>query len=145
MPLLALVLVLLQAKQAPDFYLFLDKCTTTIAALSLADDSLKTVPGDGVSNACTRRGTSIACEIAFKDGATSQRGSNTVQYTVRVDSPPLLVFTDDVSADYFVVDTSAHAAVLMTRIVGKNFAGTKVCQGLFTTQSEMEEMKKQKK
>jgi hypothetical protein len=54
------------------------------------------------------------------------------------------MFADDKTGEMFAVNTVAHAAVLVTRVVQKEFAGGKVCHGLFATQSEMEGLKKKK-
>ena len=144
LPGLGLFLLLLQAGQRapePDFHLLMQKCSTTVGYLVLSDDSLKTVEGTPTQNACTRRGKSVSCRIGFADQSPGIKGS-TAEYSVILDSPPLLVFADQDSGDFFAIDTAQHAAVVITRVLDKKFAGTKVCHGLFATQSEMEAVSK---
>jgi hypothetical protein len=141
---LGLFLLLFQAGQQtaePDFHLVMQKCSTTVGYLALSDEGLKTVEGTPTTNACTRRGKSVSCRIAFADQSQGMKGS-TAQYTIILDSPPLLLFADEHSGDFFAVDTTQHAAVVITRVLDKQFAGTKVCHGLFATQSEMEALRK---
>jgi hypothetical protein len=121
----------------------MQKCSTTVGYLVLSDESLKTIEGTPVTNACTRRGKAVSCQLAFQDGGQGLKGSS-ANYTVSLDSPPMLLFSDQESGDWIMVDTTKHAAVIITRVVDQQFAGAKVCQGIFATQSEMETIKKRK-
>jgi hypothetical protein len=122
----------------PDFYLVMQKCSTTLGTLTTSADGLKTVEGDPFATACTRNSRRLSCRMAFGD----QSPDKVVEYTVTLDMPPLLMFADEHGGDFFVVDTVQHRAVVMTRIVSERYAGTKVCQGLFTTDSEVEAVRK---
>jgi len=41
--------------------------------------------------------------------------------------------------DYYVIDLNQHAATLITRVMDPKFAGAKVCQGVYMTESERRE------
>jgi hypothetical protein len=141
--LVALALPVLPAgapEREPDFYLMMQKCSTTVGYLVLSDASLKTVEGTPALNTCTRNGKSISCMLEFKDGSPPKRA----EYEVDLDSPPMLYFMDSQHGDWIAVDTAAHAAVVITRIVGEKYVGSKVCHGMFATQSEMTALQKRK-
>jgi len=125
----------------PDFYLVMKQCSTTVGYLVLSSESLKTVQGEPVTNVCTRRGKAVSCQLSFQGESNGLQG-NSANYTISIDSPPLLLFSDGLAGDWIMVDTVKHAAVIITRVVDKQFAGAKVCQGIFATQSEMDALKK---
>jgi hypothetical protein len=86
-------------------------------------------------------GKQIACEMVFVDGSKGTKGQ-TANYTVTIDSPPQLWFSDDRAADFIAVNTTNHAAVMITRVADQQFIGSKVCHGMFATQSELEALRK---
>jgi hypothetical protein len=55
---------------------------------------------------------------------------NATEYTITLDSPPLLIFANEHSGDLVAVDTAQHAAVMVFRVLDKQLAGTKVCHGV---------------
>lgn len=124
----------------PDFYLLGKKCQTTVGYMVLSDESLKTVEGTPVQNACTRTGKKITCQLVFSDGGEGHKGTS-AEYKIILDSPPLLYFTDENGGDWIAVHTTNHTAVIVTRVVGQQFVGSKVCHGIFATQSEMEALR----
>jgi hypothetical protein len=127
----------------PDFYLLMTECQTTVGALVRSDESLKTVEGTPVRNACVRTGKEITCRLVFADGEKGLKGES-AKYTIVLDSPPDLYFTDEYGGDWVSVNTANHRAVLLTRVLGQRFAGSKVCHGFFTTQSEIESLEAQR-
>ena len=129
---------------AADFYLLFENCRTTVGYLVLSDQSLKSVEGAGFLMGCTRMSNSIRCETEFIDGSAGHKG-NVAEYKVDLDSPPLLIFTDEKMADYFVIDLNQHAATIITRVIDRKFAGAKVCQGMYLTESELKALPKQRK
>lgn len=127
---------------AADFYLYFESCRITVGYLVLSNESLKTFDGDGSLTTCTRISQSIRCEFEFPGGSKGYRNSD--EYKVHVESPPLLIFTNANMTDYYVIDLNQHAATLITRIMDPKFAGAKVCQGVYMTESERRELEKSK-
>lgn len=129
----------------PDFHLLLEKCKTTVVYLVLSDESLKTVDGEPVYDACTRKSRQIACAVTFLGGGKSLNSkTQTVDYSVVLDSPPLLHFADERYADYFAVNLSEHSVVLVSRVLFEKGLGPKVCHGLFATDDEMKALGQRK-
>jgi len=129
---------------AADFYLYFEKCKITVGYLILSNESLKTFDGDGSLTACTRIAQTIRCEFEFPAGI-SKGYRNSDEYKVDIETPPLLVFTNANMSDYYVIDMSQHAATLITRLMDQKFAGAKVCQGTYMTESERKALEKTKK
>ena len=125
---------------AADFYLHFDSCRITVAYLVLSNQSLKTFDGDGSLTTCTRVSQSIRCDFEFPGGSKGYRNSD--EYKVHVESPPLLIFTNTNMSDYYVIDLNQHAATLITRVMDPKFAGAKVCQGVYMTETERRELEK---
>lgn len=131
---------LLQASDA-DFYLLMNECSTTVGYTVLSDvGGLKTLDGTTMTNACSRTEQRIRCALIFDDGSEG----TIAEYRIFMDTPPRLMFTDDTAADWFMIDTSAHAVVMVTRVVGEQFAGAKVCQGVFATREELQALERDK-
>lgn len=128
---------------AADFYIHFDSCRITVGYLVLSNESLKTFDGDGSLTICTRVSQSIRCQFEFPSGSKADRNSDL--YKVHLETPPLLIFTNENMSDYYVVDLSQHAATLITRVMDRKFAGAKVCQGTYMTESERRELEKSKK
>ena len=99
--------------------------------------ALKIIDGDVTIMACNRRSNNISCDFTFK----GQSKKTNVQYQVTLDSPPLLHFSTKDGSEYVAIDTSQHAAVVITRVLETQFAGSKVCQGLYATAFEMKNLK----
>ena len=128
---------------AADFYIKFDKCSITVGYLVLSNESLKTVSGDGSLTVCTRNGQAIHCDFSFS--GDSKGFTDSGDYTVRIESPPLFIFTNTNMSDYYVIDQVQHAATLITRVMDPKYAGAKVCNGTYMTESERKLDKPEKK
>lgn len=127
---------------AADFYLNFQSCRITVGYLVLSNESLKTLDGDGSLTTCTRISQSIRCGFEFPSGSKGNRNSD--EYKVYIETPPLLIFTNANMSDYYVIDQVQHAATLISRVMDPKFAGAKVCQGTYMTESERKELDKSK-
>jgi hypothetical protein len=94
--------------------------------------------------ACTRASGKLDCQLGFSGGGEGIKG-NSVQYNIDLDSPPTLMFSDARRSDFFIVDLNEHAAAAITRIVDTRFAGSKVCHGMYLTESELKALKEHRK
>jgi hypothetical protein len=121
----------------PDFFVDFSSCKIVVGYLVLSDESLKIMDGDMTVMACNRRSNNISCDLTFR--GSSQK--NIVQYQVTLDSPPFLHFSTKNGSEYVAIDTSQHAAVVITRVLETQFAGSKICQGLYATAFEMKNLK----
>jgi hypothetical protein len=121
----------------PDFYIDFSSCKIIVGALVLSNESLKIIDGDLTIMACNRRSNNISCDFTFK----GQSKKTNIQYQVTLDSPPILHFSTRDGSEYIAIDTSQHAGVVINRVLDTNFAGSKVCQGLYTTAFEMKNLK----
>jgi hypothetical protein len=121
----------------PDFFVDFSSCKIAVGYLVLSDESLKIVDGEMTVMACNRKSNNISCEFTFKEQSKKVQ----VQYQVTLDSPPLLHFSTNDGSEYVAVDTSQHAAVVITRVLETKFAGSKVCQGLYATAFEIKNLK----
>ncbi len=135
-----LVLVIPQVGFAADFYLHFYKCIMTVSYLVLADESLKTIDTDGSLTSCTRHSQTVHCEFDFLGKGAPNRSSD--KYKIEIETPPLLVFTNERRTDYYVIDQTEHAATLITRIISPKFAGAKICHGTYMTESERKKSQK---
>ena len=59
---------------------------------------------------------------------------------MHIDSPPLLIFTNPLATDYYVIDTVTRSVVITVRVLDAStptrYSGSKVCQGIFLTESQ---------
>ena len=125
----------------PDFYIDFSSCKTTVGYLVLSDVSIKTMDGTPTTMGCFRRGDHISCTFMLKDGSKGIKGNNE-NYKVLLDSPPLLYFETENGSEFVAVNTKQHAAVLTVRVLGDQYSGSKICQGLYTTSFEVNSLKK---
>lgn len=123
-----------------DFIINFSSCKNAVGYLVLSEESLKIIEGDPTKMGCSRHAEDISCSFVFRDGQEGRKG-NTETYKVVIDSPPLLHFATSNGSEFIAIDTSQHAAVLVSRVLGKQFAGSKVCQGLYATSFEMKHLK----
>lgn len=137
---LAILLAFPSLGSSADFFIRFNACRITIGYLVLSNESLKTVDGDGSITACTRSSQDVRCEFQFGSGATATRSSDI--YQIIVDTPPLLIFSNPNTTDYYVIDQIQHAATLITRVMDARFAGAKVCHGMYMTETERRELEK---
>jgi hypothetical protein len=120
-----------------DFYINFDKCQSVVGYLVISNESLKIIPGEPTVLACKRQSSAILCDFIFKNNP-QQEGikGNSEKYKIVMDIPPLLHFKSETGAEYVAVDTTQHASTIITRIIDRQFAGAKVCQGLYATDFE---------
>jgi hypothetical protein len=126
--------------QEPDFHILLDTCKLLVGYSVMSNESLKVIAADPVYNACTRQSRRVSCVLTFPGDAHGVKG-NAAEYTVVVDSPPHLHFTDERYADYFAVNLSTRAVVLTTRFLSEKSSGAKVCHGIFATDDEVKALR----
>ena len=126
-----------------DFYMDFSQCQSTVAYLALSKESLKILPGDPSILACKRSSKLVNCDIYFTNNLERIKG-NSEQYEIIIDSPSLLYFSSKSGSEFIAIDTVNHAAGITTRIVHEKFIGSKVCQGIYTTDFELMKLGKQK-
>jgi hypothetical protein len=122
----------------PDFYLVMDSCKMTVAALHINKEGVKITEGDTYIMACERHSKNITCTTTFKDIKTSENNV-TRTYFVKMDYPTMLVITDENHTDYIATDPTKGGAVVITRVINETIAGSKICQGIYMTSSEMKD------
>lgn len=132
-----------QVYAAPDFYLVMQGCKQLVGYFVLSNESLKVLEGVPGIYACVRRSTQVSCVVSYAPSHQPIKGTD-IDAEVIIDSPPLLVFADPNRNDYFVIHTANHAATVTSRVLESLWAGSRVCQGMFTTSAEMEELRKEK-
>lgn len=125
--------------QEPDFMVILDSCKTAVGYMTQADDALKVLDGDLAVFACTRRSNKVMCVLS-NIGETGPEDTKVVEFDVDLDSPPLLFLKTEAYSDFMMVNTTERTAVTITRVVHQQFAGAKVCHGLFATSSDLKAM-----
>ena len=133
---LAAILVASASAAEPDFYLVMQKCKTAVGYLVLSDDSLKIIDGDASTSACIRRSSSVTCALSFLEGGEGHKG-NLVEYKVLADSPPLLLLSDGNGSEFISIHTTQRSAVVISRVAGLEYAGSKVCQGVYATSFDL--------
>ena len=81
----------------------------------------------------------VACNMQFPEGSTSQKGPQ-IEFGVVFDVPPSLLLANKHSSDFVAIDSAKHSAVVITRLLENEYAGSKVCHGVFVTAYEMEKL-----
>lgn len=125
----------------PDFYIDFQSCRTTVGYLVLAENNIKAIEGTPTTMGCIRQGENVSCSFVFKDGQRGHKG-NSESYKVVIDSPPILHFVAKNGSEHIVIDTSQHAAVLVSLVFDLKYAGSKICHGLYATGFEMKKLTK---
>ena len=125
----------------PDFFINFLSCKNAVGYLVLSDESLKIIDGDPTTMGCVRHSSDISCDFVFNDGKEGHKG-NSETYKVVIDAPPLLHFATSNGSEFIAFNTSQHAAVLVSRLLDKQFAGSKVCHGIYMTSFEMDNLEK---
>jgi hypothetical protein len=125
----------------PDFYLMMEKCKTTVGHLVVSDESLKVLDGDPATLGCYRQSADVSCVLAMEGGVEGHKGSQ-IQYKIVTDSPPKLILSDKSGGEFISIDTTQRAAVVITRILGLEFAASKVCHGLYATSFDIKALDK---
>lgn len=124
-----------------DFVIQFDTCKTVVAPLRLMGDPVRVSSGVASTFICKRQADKVKCLLEFPEGEKSAKGSVQI-YDIHIDSPPHLYFGAKNGSDYVSVNTSEHAAVLVTRLAGEGVTGSKVCHGLYATAFEIENLNK---
>ena len=137
----ALMFSLSSYAEEPEFFIKFTSCKSAIGYLVLSNESLKIIEGIPLTMGCFRKGENISCSFVFHNGQKGYRG-NAGNYKIVIDSPPLLYFETLNGSEFIAIDTSQHAAVLVSKILSKEFAGSKVCQGLYATSFEIKSLEK---
>ena len=122
----------------PDFYLVMDSCKTMVGALFLNKEGVKVTDGDTYIMSCERHSKNIKCTTTFK-GVRESENNIIRNYMIKIDYPKLLIITDENHADYIATNPSAGGAVVITRVVTENIIGSKICQGMYMTSTEMKD------
>jgi hypothetical protein len=125
-----------------DFYLYFNKCKLAVSYFVHSPESLKVVDGDGSLTSCTRISQTIACKIDFLDKSA---GAKAETYRIDIESGQFLIFTNDTMGDYYVIDTNQRIATVITRLMNPKFVASKVCNGLYLTESEWRKLQKSKR
>lgn len=133
---LAALLALPSAAAEPDFYLVMQKCKTAVGYLSLSDDSLKVIDGDPATSACVRQSASVSCVLFFPGGEKGHKG-DLAEYKVIADSPPMLLLSDEHGGEFVSINATKRAAVVVTRVAALEYAGSKVCHGVYATSFDL--------
>jgi hypothetical protein len=135
-----------------DFFLMLDKCKATIAAvhhqIPKGKEALMTVDGDPFQSKCTKKQRKVVCTLTFPSGDKSLKG-DTHEYEIFTEMAGMFLFGNGNGSEYYYVDQTQNAVVSSTRIVSERMLGAKICQGTHLTRDEMqalalEQSKKQK-
>jgi len=139
---LVLIFVFPSTLFAADFYLQMADCKIAAAPL-LISAPIKVGHGEMSTTSCNRNPKKIVCNTSFNEGGVSNR-KGPLEYHVEMDSGPLLIFTDNKFADYYVINRTSHSVAVISRMVvpSSNVVGVKICNGVYLTDSEFELMKK---
>lgn len=135
-PLFALSVHGQESSPVPDFYLLLDQCKTTVGYLVPSNKSMVQMESKPVNFACLRKSQYVNCDLMFADGESAS-----IQFEVKLDIPPHLYLANSNFNDFVVVNSAAHSAVLVTRLLEVEYAGSKVCHGKFTTRYEFDRLR----
>jgi hypothetical protein len=128
----------------PDFFIHFSPCKIVAGSLTLAKDPLRVVDGDPVKFSCIRENEKVFCRMLFEEGKQGHKG-DTSEFKITLDIPPSLHFQLIEGEEYIAVDTSQHAAVLTSLVLGDSYAGSKICHGIYATSFELKNLRKQKK
>jgi len=120
-----------------DFFVSFQKCKITTAYLIPYDKSLKVIDGISSDMGCSRKATKMSCTYKLNGEEVK-----TTEYNVILDSPPLLYLSTSNGSEMIAIDTSRHTAAMLTRIAGKKYLASKVCQGLYATAYELNNLGK---
>ena len=112
------------AEDEVDFYLDMQTCKNTAGflVLSTVEESIKILDGTPYNLACVRRTNKVFCSMEMDSGEDGVKG-NEDELRVILDSAPLLYLESEHGADYYAIHTVNHAAVVITRMLGDQFAG----------------------
>jgi hypothetical protein len=125
----------------PDFLINFSSCKNLIAPMSLSENPLRLVDGDPTVLSCNRQGMRLSCSISFEGGKQGIKGT-TGQYEVSIDVPPTLAFKLLKGNEYILVNTTEHTAVMSSLVLNAEFAGSKVCHGMYMTTFELKNLPK---
>lgn len=124
-----------------DFYLKASDCKIVVAS-TVTQSEVLTQDGVGSVGVCERKGKTVICLFQFDDNSSSSKmKSNTVPYSIELDSPPYLSLKMVGGNEIIFINTVQHAFGLSSMIMEENFMGNKICNGVYMTQMELDGMK----
>ena len=123
----------------PDFYLILNQCKTTVGFLVPSQKDLAQTEPKPIHFACFRKSEYVDCELGFADSDAGVKGSTT-RFAVKLDIPPNLYLANTNFGDFVAINVSTHSAVVITRMLEEEYAGSKVCHGMLSTTYEMDKL-----
>ena len=130
----SLVVGTAMAADEADFYLVAQSCSGKVAYLTESDERLKGYDTDAQSLACLRRSDAVVCAISYPG---TESPESKVEFRVLLDSPPLLYLMSENGSDFVAIDTVKRTAAMLTRVIHQQFAGSKVCEGIFATSHDV--------
>jgi hypothetical protein len=126
------------AEDDPDFYLMIKHCETSVGFLTSSEADIKHLQSEPNHFICSRSPhNSIVCKMEFPEGSTGQKGPQ-IELEVVLDVPPSLLLANQHGSDFVAIDSSKHSAVVITRLLENEYAGSKVCHGIYLTEAEMD-------
>ncbi len=128
-----------ESPSQPDFYLILNQCKTTVGFLVPSQTSLAQTEPKPIQFACFRKSQYVDCQLRFADSDTGVKGSTT-RFAVKLDIPPNLYLANTNFGDFVAINVATHSAVVITRMLEEEYAGSKVCHGIFSTAYEMDKL-----
>ena len=123
----------------PDFYLTLNECKTTVGFLVPSQKGLAQTEPKPIHFVCFRKSQYVDCELGFSDSNSGVKGSTT-QFAVKLDIPPILYLANTNFGDFVAINVVTHSVVVITRMLEDEYAGSKVCHGIFSTAYEMDKL-----
>lgn len=128
-----------ESSPEPDFYLTLNECKTTVGFLVPSQKNLAQTEPKPVHFACFRKSQYVDCDLIFSDSNSGVKGSTT-RFAVKLDIPPTLYLANTNFGDFVAINVATHSAVVITRMLEDEYAGSKVCHGIFSTAYEMDKL-----
>ena len=120
-----------------DFYIYFDVCKFLIGNMTLSDNTLQTQTGSTNLYRCKRESTKVYCTI---ESNVNKEKFSRVTYSVVRDSPPYLWLDLDDGRELITVNTAEGVAVVNSIILDEEYLASKICNGPYTTHSELEKL-----
>lgn len=99
--------------------------------------SLKIIEGESYFSACERIKSIVNCDHMDPQGKIFSQS----QLNVTLDSSPNLYLSSTSGGEVVKIDTVKHMAASNNRAVDQKYLGSKVCSGVYLTESEQKLMK----
>jgi len=120
-----------------EFYLFFESCKTIVGYLVQSEKAVKTLDGDKFTMACGK--VKDKANMLYCVSQVDKEEPKHIYYQIGFDSSPHLHFMTENGSEYVGINTANHAAVHINRMLGQSFVGSKICHGIYLTQSEADE------